>query len=264
VVYTFKRLQDPNVGSPLGKSLTGVDIKAVDPTHVQFTLTDPNPEFPAQVSDYHAAILSKSVQDPTKTWVGTGPFILESYAAEDRASLKKNPNYWMKDDQGNALPYLDAVELVFSPDLAGQVSALQGGQVQFVGGLSSELVDSIKKDKNLKVLTGPSSAFHYVIHMRSDAGHPAADPKIRQALQLGTDHQALIDVRRNDQRHDRERRQTPRDSGHQAAHCAELSGHADHNDVCQQRTRPDIGEYFGAAPCVHPKQPGSCHPHRHK
>ena len=194
VVYTFKRLQDPNVGSPLASTLkTVTGIKAVDATHVEFTLSDPNPEFPADVSDYHAAILSKSVQDPSKTTVGTGPFAVESYTAEDRAILKKNPGYWMKDANGNALPYLDQVQLIFSPDIAGQVSALKGDQVQFVGGLTSELVDSIKSDVKLKVLTGPSSAFHYVIHMRSDSGHPAADVKIRQALQLGTDHQGLID-----------------------------------------------------------------------
>ena len=103
VVYTFKRLQDPKVGSPLASTLANVTgITAVDPTHVEFTLKDPNPEFPADVSDYHAAILSKSVQDPTKTWVGTGPFVLQSYVAEDRAILKKNPSYWMKDAKGNA------------------------------------------------------------------------------------------------------------------------------------------------------------------
>jgi peptide/nickel transport system substrate-binding protein len=194
VVYTFDRLRDPKVGSPLAGTLGNVTaVKAIDPTHVEFSLKDANPEFPSDVSDYHAAILSKSVTDPAKTWVGTGPFVLESYRAEDRAVLKKNPGYWMKDDKGNALPYLDAIQLIFSPDLAGQVNALQGGQVQFVGGLTSELVDTLKADSKLKVITGPSSAFHYVIHMRSDAGHPATDAMVRQALQLGTDHQGLID-----------------------------------------------------------------------
>jgi peptide/nickel transport system substrate-binding protein len=145
------------------------------------------------VSDYHAAILSKSVSDPAATWVGTGPFTLGSYSAEDRATLEKNPDYWLKDEQGESLPYLDQVQLVFFPDLPGQVNALQGGQAQFVAGLTSELVDAIKADSKLAVITGPSSAFHYVIHMRSDAGRPAADVRIRQALQLGTDHQGLID-----------------------------------------------------------------------
>jgi peptide/nickel transport system substrate-binding protein len=77
--------------------------------------------------------------------------------------------------------------------LAGQVEALRGDQVQFVAGLTSELVDSLGGAGGVKVITGPSSAFHYVIHMRSDEGRPAADARVRRALQLGTDHQALID-----------------------------------------------------------------------
>ena len=57
------------------------------------------------------------------------------------------------------LPYLDEIQFIFSPDVAGQVEALRGGQVQFVAGLTSELVDSIGADSNLKVITGPASAF---------------------------------------------------------------------------------------------------------
>ena len=194
VVYTFDRLRDPNVGSPLvGLYANVTSIKAPDPTHVEFTLKQPNPEFPSDVADYHAAVLSKAVADPGTEWVGTGPFTIASYSAEDRAILKKNQEYWMKDGQGARLPYLDEIQFVFSPDVAGQVEALRGDQVQFVAGLTSELVDSIMADSKLGVIIGPASAFHYVIHMRSDAGRPAADPLVRKALQLGTDHQGLID-----------------------------------------------------------------------
>ena len=194
VVYTFDRLRSPEVGSPdVGLYANVTSIAAIDATHVQFTLKEPNPEFPSDVADYHAAVLSKAVADPTKEWVGTGPFRIVTYSAEDRALLKNNPDYWMKDEQGVKLPYLDEVEFIFSPDAAGQVEALRGDQVQFVAGLTSELVNSIKTDSKLKVITGPASAFHYVIHMRSDTGRPAADPRVRKALQLGTDHQGLID-----------------------------------------------------------------------
>ncbi|GAB4248448.1 MAG: ABC transporter substrate-binding protein [Thermoleophilia bacterium] len=193
VVYTFNRLRDEKVGAPtvaLYKNIT--DIKATDPTHVVFTLATPNPEFPSDVGDYHAAILSKDVADPSKEWVGTGPFMIESYLAEDRAVLKKNPNYWMTDEAGTRLPYLDGVEFIFSPDIGGQVEALRGGEVQFVPGLTAELADTVKADPNLKLIDTTSN-MHFVIHMRSDKGHVAADPKVRQALQLGTDHQGIID-----------------------------------------------------------------------
>jgi ABC-type transport system substrate-binding protein len=74
-------------------------IRALDSTHVEFALKEPNPEVPSVVSDYHAAILCKSVSDPAAVWVGTGPFALESYAAEDRAISRRTPGYWLKDDQ---------------------------------------------------------------------------------------------------------------------------------------------------------------------
>ena len=35
---------------------------------------------------------------------------------------------------------------------------------------------------------------HWVLHMRADAGQPAADNRVRQALKLATDHQALINA----------------------------------------------------------------------
>lgn len=194
VVYTFNRLRDPQVGSPGVQLYENVsDVEAVDSAHVEFTLDKPNPDFPSDVSDYHAAVLCRSVIDPAVEWIGTGPFILSAYSAEERATLTKNLEYWMKDTRGVRLPYLEQIDLIFSPDMAGQVSALRGGQVQFLAGLTSELVDSIKGDGKLKVITGPASAFHYVIHMRSDPGHPAADRRVRRALQLGTDHQGLID-----------------------------------------------------------------------
>jgi peptide/nickel transport system substrate-binding protein len=194
VVYTFDRLRDSKVGSPLVSLLANVTaVTAVDPAHVEFTLKNANPEFPSDTADYHAAILSKAVADPATQWIGTGAFTIASYSAEDRAVLKKNPSHWAKDGQGKQLPYLDEIDLIFSPDLAGRMESLRGDQVQFVAGLTSELVDSIKTDSNLQVITGPSSAFHYVLHMRSDAGRPAADARVRQALQLGTDHQGLID-----------------------------------------------------------------------
>jgi peptide/nickel transport system substrate-binding protein len=55
------------------------------------------------------------------------------------------------------------------------------------------LQTSISGQAGLKLLEN-SENLHWVIHMRSDAGHVASDVRIRQALKLGTDHQAIIDA----------------------------------------------------------------------
>src|SRR5680860_203591 len=95
VVYTFDRLRDPDVGTPTANLYENIkSVEAVDSTHVRFSLTAPNPEFPIDAGDYHAAVLSSDVKDPVKNWVGTGPFMIESFLPEDRAELVRNPDYW--------------------------------------------------------------------------------------------------------------------------------------------------------------------------
>ena len=194
VIFSFNRLRDPKVGSPAASLFKGIqDIKALDASRVQFTLADTNPEFASDVGDYHACIIPSGTMDPAKERVGSGPFMIASYSPEDRLVLKKNPNFAQKDANGIALPYLDEIDMIFSPDLGGQVEALRGGQLNYVPGLSTQFANAVKADSHTKIITN-SSNMHWVLHMRSDAGHPASDNRVRQALKLATDQQALIDA----------------------------------------------------------------------
>ena len=194
VVYSFNRMRDPKLGAATASVYAGIgSITAPDATHVVFTLKTPNPEFVKDCADYHAGILSKSVKDPSKEWIGTGPFMIKQYTAEDRVILVRNPNYWGKDESGTQLPYLDGITFLLQKDTASMVSGLSGGQIDFVPDLTVELAQQVKADTNLKVLTSPSN-FHFLVHLRCDKGHPAADPRVRLALRMGTDYQGLIDL----------------------------------------------------------------------
>ena len=196
VVASFNRLRDPKVGSPAASLFKEIqDIRALDATRVQFTLSDTNPEFASDVGDYHACVIPASSADPAKERIGSGPFMIDSYAPEDRMVLKKNPYFSQKDASGQALPYLDEIDIIFSPDQGGQVEALRGGQLNYIGGLSAQLADAVKKDPQTKTITNTTN-MHWVIRMRSDKGHVAADPRVRLALKLGTDQQGIIDQTR--------------------------------------------------------------------
>ena len=46
--------------------------------------------------------------DPAEV-IGTGPFTITNYEPGVRLVLSRNPNYWLKDAQGNSLPYLDEI-----------------------------------------------------------------------------------------------------------------------------------------------------------
>jgi peptide/nickel transport system substrate-binding protein len=193
VKASFDRMRDPDVGAPTASVYGDVEsIEAPDPTTVVFNLSNANPEFVKDTADYHAAIIPKTNTQPGEEWIGSGPFMVERYAAEDRMVLVKNPNYWGTDADGNQLPYLDGVTFIFSPDEGSQVAALQGGQAQFVAGLTAELAAQIEADAALKVLNTPSN-FHLLIRIRSDR-EPGNSVELRQALKMGTDIQGLIDI----------------------------------------------------------------------
>jgi peptide/nickel transport system substrate-binding protein len=193
VVYTMDRLRDKKLGSPMAEAFSFIkSVVADDPTHVTFNLKTVTSTFPASLTDYRVMMLCKSVKDPMKNLVGTGPFMLESFAAEDRAELVKNPSYWEKDAAGNPLPYLDGFTIVYSADSAGQVGGLQGGAVNWVGGLSSEQAATVEADPSLRLATASSNQ-HYTIQIRCDQG-PGKVLAFRQALMAGTDRQGIVDL----------------------------------------------------------------------
>ena len=193
VKFTFDRLRDPDVGAAtvgLYSNITGIETP--DDYTVVFTLENTNPDFLRDLGDYHALIMDAGGQDFSTEWNGTGPFILESYSPEDRISFKRNPNYWLKDDDGNALPYLDGMEFIFIPDSTAQIEALRGGQVDWVIYLPSEFAQTIEQGENTTLYRQASNTA-YVLRMRSDR-EPAGDNQVRQALKLATDREAILEA----------------------------------------------------------------------
>ena len=59
--------------------------------------------------------------------VGTGPFILREYQPGQRLVFDRNPRYWRKAPNGDALPYLDRLVLELVPDQNAELLRLQSG-----------------------------------------------------------------------------------------------------------------------------------------
>jgi peptide/nickel transport system substrate-binding protein len=191
VKFSFDRLRDPEVGASTVELYSNItDIQAPDDYTVVFTLKDTNPDFLKDLGDYHALIMDADATDFATDWNGTGPFILKAYSPEDRMTFERNPNYWLKDDEGNALPYLDGMEFIFIADSTAQVEALRGGQADWVLYLPAEFAATIDEGPDTTLYRTPSNTA-YVLRMRSDRG-PAADNQVRKALRLATDREAIL------------------------------------------------------------------------
>ncbi len=193
VKFTFDRLRDPKVGAATVQLFSNIkDITTPDDSTVVFSLSSPNPDFLLDLGDYHALVVWSGIKDFQKEFIGTGPFIVDKYLPEDRLVFKRNPNYWMKDADGNPLPYLDGMEFIFMAEPSAQVEALRGGQVDYLIYLPAEYVKTLRQDPNIAVYEKPSNTT-YVIRMRSDR-KPFDDVNVRQAFKAAIDRKAILDT----------------------------------------------------------------------
>ena len=121
-------------------------IKALDDHTVQCVLPVPFAPFLRSMSTpiFPKHILAKHVNDGsfTSTWnvstepakiVGTGPFTIERYDIGERVILKRNPNYWLKDADGNRLPYLEKIIFLIVPSQATALLKFRAKETDLYG-----------------------------------------------------------------------------------------------------------------------------------
>jgi peptide/nickel transport system substrate-binding protein len=192
VVYTFQQLSDPKNASNALSTFTSVlkpsGVVKVDPSTVAFHLEAPNGNFPYLVSsdNYNAIIVPKGTDFAKwqSTFIGTGPFKLQSYSQNTGASFVANPDYW-----GGA-PNLASTAFTFYASQPPQVLALQGGQVDVVVQFVVEGAQSLLNSSSYSIIK-LKSANHRELSMRNDMA-PFTDPRVRQAIALALDRPGMV------------------------------------------------------------------------
>jgi peptide/nickel transport system substrate-binding protein len=194
VVTTFDKLINPDGGSAnaqsaLGGVLSPGNIEAPDDATVVFNLDAPNGNFPTLVSsaNYNAIIIPADL-DPAdwgQTFEGTGPYKLQSFTPKVGLKVERNEAYWGEQ------PIADSLDIKFYDEEAPMILALQGGEVDFVEHFSVSGGQALLTDPNAQVLA-VKAATHRQLHMRTDK-EPFTDKRVRQAIALSIDRQALVD-----------------------------------------------------------------------
>ena len=85
--------------------------------------------------------------------IGTGPFTIELYVPKERVVLSRNPNYWLKDDEGNSLPYLDKIVRIIVPDLETELAMFKAGDADIHGVLGEEFaeLETLQEEGNFTI-----------------------------------------------------------------------------------------------------------------
>ncbi len=203
VVYSMDRFRTLQ-GNPQNYLLGAVDrVEAIDRYTVKVTLKEPYVWFPDIVANpMTGAIVARECvekfQDLKKAeaTVGTGPWMLDSHRPNVGMTLVRNPHYFVP-----GLPYVDRVELAIDEDQASRMAAFLGKKYdigpEFMGVINrpdwNQLKDQLQKQRpGLRTLELPSNV-RMGVTMRGDRP-PFNDARVRQAVSLALNRQALIDA----------------------------------------------------------------------
>ena len=198
VAFSLNRIKDPAIASPRSGDFEVVQsVEAPDDATVVITLTKPFSPLLSKLAQSLNVIVSEAVatannNDLNTVVVGTGPFTFVEYVPQTKLELAKYPNFWGKDADGNALPYLDGISFQFYPEPTARTTAVQTGNVDWIEYVPSADVDILKADTNLQVIGGLSNNFRTIY---LNVTRPPFDNKlVRQAVAYAIDEQAIVDL----------------------------------------------------------------------
>ena len=186
----------------------------VDGNIISFTWTEPNVWSFKAVGG--SVILPKHVLDeyvqagnPLQAWtladwdktVGMGPFMIESFTESIRIVMRKNPHYWIFDEAGNRLPYIDKInfEVVGSEEI--MLLKFEAGELDFMGIKPADwprIVEQAEKKGWIYVDGGPSLSTIFIVvnlvHKDPIKRAWFRNPYFRRSLQYMIDKQSIIDT----------------------------------------------------------------------
>ncbi len=210
VAFTFNRMLtlEDSVATDWADAILGADevlageadslegIEVVDDTHVNFTLSEPFAGFLNELAAASCSILSeKNVTEagdefgvvPEKT-IGSGPYVVTSWIANDSVTLEANPLYWGEQ------PSATTVNIKIVPDPSTMSMMYQNGELDIIDleFLDSAIVDSTYKTAYAdKIVSANRLATTYFI--LNEAIEPLNDVNVRKAIQMAVDRQSILD-----------------------------------------------------------------------
>lgn len=168
--------------------LAGVSsVTSPDPTTVVITLAQPNIDFLFALTGRAGLIFKNNdatnFQNSTN---GTGPFTVSSWNTGQSLVLSRNDAYW-GDPAGVAEVVLDYI-----PDQSAAINAALSGDVDVALEIDPELQGQLDGTGDFRIESGLTTDKGTLAFNNTRA--PLDDQRVREALRLSIDHQALIDT----------------------------------------------------------------------
>jgi peptide/nickel transport system substrate-binding protein len=146
VCYSFGRLMDPALDSPLADSFGAAKGKIAcrEQGAQGVSLTLPVPI--AGLERLLDGVAIQSARSARKEAAVLGPFVLAEHRAGAYLVLSRNPRYWKKDERGNPLPYLDSIRFDIQRNRDLELLRFRQGELHVVNNLDPELFERVKSE----------------------------------------------------------------------------------------------------------------------
>jgi peptide/nickel transport system substrate-binding protein len=177
VAATYNAVLDPNSHSPLRTEFAALrTVRVVNPTTVRFELTRPDPAFLSRL--VLGVVSAKSLRDPTKPPVGTGPYYLAEWQRGKQLKLTARKDYVF------GAPTVDTVIVRFEPDDARRLADLKSGTADVAPVAPTATLGSFDQ------VTVRSAQYLAVSMPQSNP--VTSDPVLRKALNFAVDRKQLV------------------------------------------------------------------------
>ncbi|MGQ0843531.1 MAG: ABC transporter substrate-binding protein [Sporichthyaceae bacterium] len=188
VVYSIERIVDGKLSNAYRLEPIA-EVVAVDPHTVRFELKRPTPYLLSQLGGFKGtAILPQGAAERlnlARETVGTGPFrVVRDTAAG--VTLLPNEHYWGEPVE------VSSVEFRYVSEPTTALVALQTGQIDWTDNLPPARVRKLAEDDDVRLGQIPSVDYWY-LGPNFQRG-PFDDPKVRQAINLGLDREAIAEA----------------------------------------------------------------------
>ncbi len=220
IEYSLKRVLNPKLLSPgaiwlqniIAKNNSGdYLINALNDTILTITLKDAFAPFLGRLSmPYFSVIPHEAIDfygdDFGRHPVGTGPFCFKMWKEGVKLVLLKNNNYF-EFENGNRLPYINAVAISFIIDKQSVFLEFIKGNIDFISGIDPSYKDELlqangklnpKYSNKINLLTKPYLNTEYLgFLMKDNKDTILLDKRIRKAINYGFDRKKMMRYLRN-------------------------------------------------------------------
>lgn len=164
-------------------------IETPDAYTVRFQLSQSFAPFLSTLADPKVAIVAEEVVaehgNLQQVVIGTGPFVLDGYNPGSEYRFVRNVDYW-----NEGFPCVDQLVVKIVPEEATRVAMLRNGDVDLAPLLEPLSVQILNRAPNVDIAFVPMLQRNLLVIQTQRP--PLDDVRVRQALMLATDREAIV------------------------------------------------------------------------